>query len=64
MSSPSGVSVLKLITFVINLVIALYLLWAKRLFGLNGGGRAEAERRRGAGDWGPLERDLDAGVAR
>jgi len=60
----SSVSVLKLITFVINLVIALYLLWVKRLFGLNGGGRAEAERRRAAGDWGPLEQDLDATVAR
>jgi uncharacterized membrane protein (DUF2068 family) len=59
----SGVSALKLITFVINLVIALYLLWAKRLFGLNGGDRAEEQRRRAAGDWGPLEHDLDASVA-
>ncbi len=56
----SGVSVLKLITFGINLAIALYLLWVKRLFGLNGGGRAEAERRRAAGDWGPLEQGLGA----
>ena len=52
----SGVSVLKVLTFVINLAIAVYLLWAKRLFGLNGGGRAERERRRVAGDWSALER--------
>jgi uncharacterized membrane protein (DUF2068 family) len=55
----SGVSALKLITFVINLAIALYLVWAKRLFGLNGGGRAEERRRRAAGDWGPLEEGLE-----
>jgi uncharacterized membrane protein (DUF2068 family) len=54
----SGVSVLKIITFVVNLAIALYLLWAKRLFGLNGGGRAEERRRRAAADWGPLEQSL------
>lgn len=56
----SGVSVLKVLTFVINLAVAAYLLWAKRLFGLNGGGRAERARRRAAGDWGALER-LSAG---
>jgi uncharacterized membrane protein (DUF2068 family) len=60
----SGVSVLKLITFVINLVIAIYLLWAKRLFGVNGGHRAEAARRRAAGDWGTLEHDPDGTAAR
>jgi uncharacterized membrane protein (DUF2068 family) len=54
----SGVSALKIVTFAINLAIALYLLWAKRLFGLNGGGRAEEERRRAAADWGPLEQGL------
>jgi uncharacterized membrane protein (DUF2068 family) len=54
----SGVTVLKIITFVVNLAIALYLLWAKRLFGLHGGGRAEAQRRRAAADWGPLEQGL------
>jgi uncharacterized membrane protein (DUF2068 family) len=54
----SGVSTLKLVTLIINLAIALYLLWAKRLFGLNGGGRAEEERRRVAGSWAPLEEGL------
>ncbi|HUY22967.1 MAG TPA: DUF2127 domain-containing protein [Acidimicrobiales bacterium] len=52
----SRVSVLKIVTFVVNLAIALYLLWAKRLFGLNGGQQAEDERRRAAADWGALER--------
>jgi uncharacterized membrane protein (DUF2068 family) len=54
----SGVSTLKLVTLIINLAIALYLLWAKRLFGLNGGRRAEEERRRVAGSWAPLEEGL------
>ena len=38
-----SLSVLKLVTLVINVLIAVYLLFAKRLFGLRGG--AEAERR-------------------
>jgi uncharacterized membrane protein (DUF2068 family) len=59
----SGVSALKLATFVINLAIALYLLWAKRLFGINGGDRAEEARRRAAGDWGPLEEGLEGSPA-
>jgi uncharacterized membrane protein (DUF2068 family) len=36
-----GVSVLKVVTLVINLAIVAYLLFSKRLFGLRGGGRAE-----------------------
>jgi uncharacterized membrane protein (DUF2068 family) len=54
----AGVSVLKVITFVINLAIAAYLLWAKRLFGLNGGHRAEQARRHAASGWGVLQQDL------
>jgi uncharacterized membrane protein (DUF2068 family) len=54
----SSVTALKLVTFVINLAIAAYLLWAKRLFGLNGGQRAEEERRRAAGGWEALEAAL------
>lgn len=39
------VSPLKLITFLLNLVLVLYLVWTKRLFGVRGGKRAyEAER--------------------
>ncbi len=49
-------SVLKILTLLINLAVVLYLIWAKRLFGLRGGGRAvEAERRRDMG-WEALER--------
>jgi uncharacterized membrane protein (DUF2068 family) len=51
-----GVSALKLVTFILNLAIAVYLLWAKRLFGLHGGGRAErAEHERDTG-WPAIER--------
>lgn len=52
------VSVLKLITLAINVAIAAYLLWAKRLFGLNGGQRAEEARKRAAVSWEALERAL------
>jgi uncharacterized membrane protein (DUF2068 family) len=49
-------SVLKALTFVVNLAIVVYLLYAKRLFGLRGGGAAErAERERDVG-WPALER--------
>lgn len=38
-------SALKIIVFIINVAVAAYLLWAKRLFGLRGGHRAlEADR--------------------
>jgi uncharacterized membrane protein (DUF2068 family) len=51
-----SVSVLKVITLVINVAVALYLLFSKRLFGLRGGGKAEeAERQRDTG-WQALER--------
>jgi uncharacterized membrane protein (DUF2068 family) len=51
-----GISALKLVTFVINVTIAVYLVWAKRLFGVRGGGRAEdAERERDSG-WEAIER--------
>jgi uncharacterized membrane protein (DUF2068 family) len=52
----NSISALKLLTLVINLVIVGYLLYAKRLFGVNGGGtveRAELERDSG---WEALER--------
>ena len=39
------VTVLRVLTLVVNLAVALYLLWAKRLFGLRGGGSAEAAER-------------------
>ena len=51
----SKVSTLKLVTFVINLAIVIYLLWAKRLFGVHGGRAAEEERRRAETGWAALE---------
>jgi uncharacterized membrane protein (DUF2068 family) len=54
------VSPLKVITLVINLAVVVYLLVAKRLFGLRGGDRAErAERDRDSG-WAALEHTLPA----
>jgi uncharacterized membrane protein (DUF2068 family) len=51
-----SVSPFKVVALVVNIVIALYLLFAKRLFGLRGGAAAEgAEREREAG-WPALER--------
>lgn len=46
----------KIITLVINLVVVGYLLFAKRLFGLRGGGRAEAAERDRDTGWQALER--------
>jgi uncharacterized membrane protein (DUF2068 family) len=51
-----SVSVFKVITLVINAAIVIYLLLAKRLFGLRGGHRAEMERRREYGGWAAIDR--------
>ena len=51
-----GVSVFKVITFVINVAIVIYLLLAKRLFGLRGGHQAELERRRQFSGWPAIDR--------
>jgi len=55
-----AVSTLKILTLAINVAIAAYLLWAKRLFGLHGGQRAEEERRRAAVSWEALEASVPA----
>lgn len=50
------VTVTKVVALVINLAVVVYLLFAKRLFGLRGGGRAEElDRARDVG-WDALER--------
>ena len=49
-------SILKVGTLIINLGIAVYLLLAKRLFGLRGGGKYEAAERRHDTGWAPIER--------
>lgn len=52
------ITLTKIITLVINLAVVLYLLFAKRLFGLRGGAQAEtAERTRDVG-WQALERSF------
>ena len=50
------VSVLKVLTLVINLAIVAYLLIAKRLFGLRGGGRVERAEREADTGWPAIER--------
>ncbi len=50
-----SVTVLKVLTFVINVAIAAYLLAAKRLFGLRGGHRALLELRARESGWAALE---------
>ncbi|PWJ50254.1 Uncharacterized membrane protein, DUF2068 family [Quadrisphaera granulorum] len=49
--TPTGVGL-----FALNLAVVVYLLFAKRLFGLRGGGRAEAEEREADSGWSALER--------
>ncbi|HWF16210.1 MAG TPA: DUF2127 domain-containing protein [Acidimicrobiales bacterium] len=51
-----SVSAFKVITLVINLAVVIYLLFAKRLFGLRGGHRAEQTRRDASSGWGAIER--------
>jgi uncharacterized membrane protein (DUF2068 family) len=50
------VSPLKLIAIVVNIAIAVYLLFAKRLFGLRGGAAADEELRSRDVGWEALER--------
>ena len=51
-----AVSPFKVVAFVVNIAIALYLLFAKRLFGLRGGGAAEERERKRDVGWEALER--------
>jgi uncharacterized membrane protein (DUF2068 family) len=56
-------SAFKLLTFVINIAVVAYLLFAKRLFGLRGGAEAdERERERDVG-WEALQRSAPEAVA-
>jgi len=49
-------TIFKVFTLIINLAIAAYLLWAKRLFGLRGGGQYEAAERAHDTGWPAIER--------
>jgi uncharacterized membrane protein (DUF2068 family) len=50
-----SVSTFKTVILVINLAVVIYLLVAKRLFGLRGGHRAELDRREALGGWAAIE---------
>jgi uncharacterized membrane protein (DUF2068 family) len=52
----NGVSAFKLIALIINVAVVLYLLLAKRLFGLRGGHAAEHARRAHSSGWPAIER--------
>ncbi len=52
------VSVLKIIGFLINLAVVVYLIWAKRLFGLRGGGAVDERRRKDAMSWETIEANV------
>jgi uncharacterized membrane protein (DUF2068 family) len=51
-----SVTTLKMIAFVINVAVVVYLLSAKRLFGLRGGHRVQKERHREFGGWPAIDR--------
>ena len=55
MSFTNGVSASKIIALIINLAVVIYLLLAKRLFGLHGGHLAEQARRERSSGWGAVE---------
>jgi uncharacterized membrane protein (DUF2068 family) len=52
----NGVTALKLIGFIINVAIVLFLLFSKRLFGLRGGGAADERERMRDMSWEAIER--------
>lgn len=47
---------LKIVAFIINVAIAAYLLYSKRLFGLRGGGKAEEQENQQDIGWAAIER--------
>jgi uncharacterized membrane protein (DUF2068 family) len=56
-------SPLKILAFAINVAVVAYLLYAKRLFGLRGGARADEEIRARDVGWGALERSVPGATA-
>lgn len=55
------VTVLKVIAFVINVAVVVYLLVAKRLFGLRGGAAADRREREADSGWDAMRRTLPTG---
>jgi uncharacterized membrane protein (DUF2068 family) len=58
------VSPLKIIGFVINLAVAVYLIWAKRLFGVRGGGVVDERERAFDSGWQAIERTAPGATPR
>jgi uncharacterized membrane protein (DUF2068 family) len=58
-----SVSALKVVALVLNLAVAVYLLLAKRLFGLRGGGKAEQAEHDADVGWPAIERSAPRPVA-
>ena len=56
-------SALKVLAFIINVAVVAYLLYAKRLFGLRGGARADEAIRAADVGWGALERSAPEAAA-
>jgi uncharacterized membrane protein (DUF2068 family) len=52
------VSVLKIIGFLINLAVVVYLIWAKRLFGVRGGGAVDERQREADMSWQAIEQSV------
>jgi uncharacterized membrane protein (DUF2068 family) len=52
------VSILKVIGFLINVAVVIYLIWAKRLFGLRGGGAVDEQQRQADVSWEAIERSV------
>jgi len=57
-----SVTALKVVALVINVAIAVYLLYAKRLFGLRGGGKVERAEREADSGWPAIERATPTGT--
>ena len=57
-----SVTTLKVVALVINVAIAVYLLYAKRLFGLRGGGKVERAEREADTGWPAIERATPASI--
>jgi uncharacterized membrane protein (DUF2068 family) len=55
-------SPLKIVTFLLNVAVVIYLLLAKRLFGLRGGARAEAVERERDSGWPAVDRATPGGI--
>lgn len=53
----------KVVAFIVNVAVVVYLLRAKRLFGVRGGAAAEARERADDLGWGALERAMPARIA-